>query len=66
MGVDRKMMDCIIGIGFIIAVGAMIATGIWQTRKNCNEQRLNSQVVYSLYKELKRYNDEIFGEEKEQ
>ena len=52
-------------IGFIIAVVAMIATGIWQTRKNCNEQRLNSQVVYSLYKELKRYNDEIFGEEKE-
>lgn len=52
-------------IGFIIAVVAMIATSIWQTRKNCNEQRLNSQVVYSLYKELKRYNDEIFGEEKE-
>ena len=52
-------------IGFIIAVVAMIATSIWQTRKNCNEQRLNSHVFYSLYKVLKRYNDEIFGEEKE-
>lgn len=59
MGVSKEMTDCIIGIGFIIA---MLAVGVWQTRKNCKEQRLNSQVIYALYKELRRYNDTTFGE----
>ena len=62
MGVSKEMTDCIIGIGFVITVAAMIAAGIWQTRKNCKEQRLNSQVIYALYKELRRYNDTTFGE----
>lgn len=62
MGVSKEMTDCIIGIGFIIAVVAMLAVGVWQTRKNCKEQRLNSQVIYALYKELRRYNDTTFGE----
>ena len=62
MGVSKEMTDCIIGIGFIIAMVAMLAVGVWQTRTNCKEQRLNSQVIYALYKELRRYNDTTFGE----
>ena len=62
MGVSKEITDCIIGIGFIIAMVAMLAVGVWQTRKNCKEQRLNSQVIYALYKELRRYNDTTFGE----
>ena len=61
MGVSKEMTDCIIGIGFIIAMVAMLAVGVWQTRKNCKEQRLNSQIIYALYKELRRYNDKTFG-----
>ena len=56
-------MDYVIAIGFIFAMAGMIAAGIWQTKKRCEEERLNSQAIWALYKEVKRYNDKTFGEE---
>jgi len=55
-------MDYIIAIGFIVGMAGMIVTSIWQTKKNCKEQRMRSQVIYMLFKEVKRYNDKTFGE----
>lgn len=55
-------MDYIIAIGFIAGMAGMIAACIWQTKKNCKEQRMHSQVIYMLFKEVKRYNDKTFGE----
>lgn len=57
------MMDYIIAIGFIACMAGMIVVSIWNTKKQCEEERLNSQAIYALYKELKRYNDKTFGED---
>lgn len=37
---------------------------IWSTKKNNEEDRLKAVAIYSLYQELKRYNDNQFGKEK--
>lgn len=57
------MIDYIIAIGFIVGMAGMIAVSIWQTKKHCKEQRMHSQAIYALHKELKRYNDKTFGED---
>lgn len=56
-------MDYIIAIGFIVGMAGMIAASVWNTKKQCEEERLNSQVIYALYKEIKRHNDKTFGKE---
>lgn len=53
-------------IMFVVVTIALVACSAWSTKKNFDGNRLMAVAIYSLYKELKRYNDNVSGEEKEQ
>lgn len=52
-------MVYIITIFFILVFLLGIIINIWATKKNCNEQSKNTTVIYCLYKELERYNNNL-------
>lgn len=60
------MADYIAAIILILVFLANIVVMVWSVKKQCKEQRIHSQMIYVLYKEIKRRDDKEFGEEEEQ
>lgn len=59
-------MDHILIIALIFVMALNFFGNVWATKKNNEEDRLKSVAIYSLYKELERYNDNQFGEKKQE
>lgn len=58
-------MEIALIVLFIVMFILNIVCSIWSTKKNCEEERLRSVAIYSLYKELERYNNNAFEKNKE-
>lgn len=57
-------MEIIVALIFIAVLALSVACSHFETNKKCKEQRMNTVAIYKLYEELKRYNDNAFGEKK--
>lgn len=57
-------MDYVLIMTLIFVMALNFFGNIWVTKKNNKEDRLKTVAIYSLYQELKRYNDNQFGKEK--
>lgn len=60
------MADYIAAIILILVFLTNIVVMVWSVKKQCKEQRIHLQMIYVLYKEIKRRDDKEFGEEEEQ
>lgn len=56
-------MDFVLITALIFVMALNFFGNIWVTKKNNKEDRLKTVAIYSLYQELKRYNDNKFGNE---
>lgn len=57
-------MEYILITALIFVVGLNFFGSIWSTKQNNKEQRLKTVAIYSLYQEIRRYNNQ-FGEDGE-
>ena len=57
-------MEIVITLIFIVALLLSSFCSHLETNKKCIEQRMNTAAIYKLYEEVKRYNDNAFGEKR--
>lgn len=57
-------MEIVITLIFIVALLLSSVCSHLETNKKCKEQRMNTVAIYKLYEEVKRYNDNAFGEKR--
>lgn len=59
---DLQILIYVIGSVWVGISMANVILAIWKTKLEAKKQSENSACIYALYKELERYNNNTFGE----